>query len=166
MSHTLAPAPTRPIRRAEAAPARSERVALDALYQAVAAHVESADPGPGAPGGWEQRERLRVSTWVRQMYDHELGPSALTAPTAEMRRDQAAELAHRLDVGLLRARPAGPSGQARAVAAVATMWEITADALAHNPRPPREQVVRDVWGLVRELLAPVREPLPRGPFRW
>jgi hypothetical protein len=50
------------------------------------------------------------------------------------------------------------------------MWEVTADALGRTPRPPREQVVRDVWGLVRELIAPVREPYSSKPFdsrvRW
>ncbi|MBT2490563.1 hypothetical protein J7E96_19000 [Streptomyces sp. ISL-96] len=142
-----------------AAPASQDLVAYIALLTQA---VESADPGPAAPGGWEERERLRFSTWVRQVYEHPLSPSALAFPISRLIREvqlrEAAGLAFRIDVGRARAKPAKPSAEVRATAAVAAAWAIVADALSRSPRPPRERVVGDVWQIVRETIEPVLRP--------
>lgn len=136
-------------------PTTADLVAYIAL---LAQAVENADPGPAAPGGWEQRERLRISTWIRQVYDHPLSPRALAFPANSLIREvqlrEAAELAFRIDVGRAQAKPAKPSADVRATAAVAASWAIAADALSRSPRPPRERVVGDAWKIVRAIIEP------------
>ncbi|MEZ0091404.1 hypothetical protein [Streptacidiphilus sp. EB129] len=139
---------------------------LAAFLAALTDAVEAADPGPAAPGGWEQRERLRTATWVRQVYDHPFG-AALFAPPAgalarEAQRVQAAELGFRTDVGRARAHSVRQSCGLRAVAAVAALWAVCADALARTPRPPRERLVEDAWSIVRGTIRPALAPFPPG----
>ncbi len=135
---------------------------LAAYFAELAAAVERDDPGPSARGGWEERERLRVSVWVRGAYEHPMSPAVFALPGSriahEVQRAQAAELGFRIDVGRGRSRPAKPSAEVRAVAAVAAMWAVTADAVARSPRPPRERVVTDAWTVVRETIAPALVP--------
>ncbi|MFJ3877368.1 hypothetical protein ACIPW5_07930 [Streptomyces sp. NPDC090077] len=140
---------------------------LDDYFTQIAEAVEQDDPGPAARGGWEERERLRFSTWVRRVYEHPLSPAVFALPVTglirEVQRGQAAELAFRIDVGRARAKAAKPSAEVRATAAVASAWAIAADALARSPRPPRERVVGDVWTIVRETIEPALRPA--GTFR-
>ncbi|MFE3766320.1 hypothetical protein ACFXPI_31715 [Streptomyces sp. NPDC059104] len=135
---------------------------LAAYFEAIAEAVERDDPGPAARGGWEERERLRFSTWVRQVYEHPLSPAVFALPVTGVIREfqlgQAAELAFRIDVGRARAKAAKPSAEVRATAAVASAWAIAADALSRSPRPPRERVVGDVWTIVRETIEPALRP--------
>ncbi|GAA3277305.1 hypothetical protein [Streptomyces lavendulae] len=135
---------------------------LAAYFEAIAEAVERDDPGPAARGGWEERERLRFSTWVRQVYEHPLSPAVFALPATGVIREfqlgQAAELAFRIDVGRARAKAAKPSAEVRATAAVASAWAIAADALSRSPRPPRERVVGDVWTIVRETIEPALRP--------
>ncbi|MCX5193825.1 hypothetical protein OOK31_07950 [Streptomyces sp. NBC_00249] len=135
---------------------------LTAYFEAIAEAVEQDDPGPAARGGWEERERLRFSTWVRQVYAHPLSPAVFALPVSRLIREvqagQAAELAFRIDVGRARAKAAKPSAEVRATAAVTTAWAIAADALSQSPRPPRERVVGDVWTIVREIIEPALRP--------
>ena len=94
----------------------------------LTAAVEAADPGTSFD--WETRERLRISAWVRHVYDHPSSATLFTWPeprlAAEMRRREIAALAGRLDVGRAVARPARPTCEVWASAAVAAVWEITA----------------------------------------
>jgi hypothetical protein len=135
---------------------------LTGYFAGLAAAVEQADPGPAARGGWEERERVRVSVWVRTAYEHPLSAAVFGRPGGrvahEARAAQAAELGFRIDVGRGRAVPAKPSAEVRAVAAVAAMWAVTATAFASAARPPRERVVADAWTVVRETIAPALVP--------
>ncbi|MEU8772417.1 hypothetical protein [Streptomyces sp. NPDC048606] len=135
---------------------------LIAYFDAIAEAVERDDPGPAARGGWEERERLRFSTWVRQVCAHPLSPAVFALPAGRIVREaqlaQAAELAFRIDVGRARAKAAKPSAEVRATAAVAAAWAIAADALSRSPRPPRERIVGDVWTIVRETIEPALRP--------
>ncbi|MEU5807530.1 hypothetical protein [Streptomyces sp. NPDC047718] len=135
---------------------------ITAYFARIAEAVERDDPGPAARGGWEERERLRVSTWVRQVYAHPLSPAVFALPADRVIRGvqlrEAAELAFRIDAGRARAKAARPSAEVRATAAVASAWAITADALSRSPRPPRERVVGDVWTIVRETIEPALRP--------
>ncbi|MEU9034150.1 hypothetical protein AB0D45_04455 [Streptomyces sp. NPDC048352] len=135
---------------------------LDAYFTQIAEAVEQDDPGPAARGGWEERERMRFSTWVRRVYEHPLSPAVFALPATRFVRGvqlaQAAELAFRIDVGRARAKAAKPSAEVRATAAVASAWAIAADALSQSPRPPRERVVGDVWTIVRETIEPALRP--------
>ncbi|MEV6951748.1 hypothetical protein [Streptomyces sp. NPDC051183] len=132
----------------------------DGYHALLETVVQQSDPGPGEHG-WEARERMRVSAWVRHVYQHPLSPAVFAAPVCASRaaaeRVEAAELAFRMDVGRGAARPARPSADVRAVAAVAAMRAITATALAQTPPTPRERVVSDVWAVVRETIAPLVE---------
>ncbi|GLX21335.1 MULTISPECIES: hypothetical protein [Streptomyces] len=147
---------------------------LEAYFTRIAEAVEQDDPGPAARGGWEERERLRFSTWVRRVYEHPLSPAVFALPVTRLIREvqagQAAELAFRIDVGRARAKAAKPSAEVRATAAVASAWAIAADALARSPRPPRERVVGDVWTIVRETIEPALRPAgtfqPRSHSSW
>ncbi|MGW1675228.1 hypothetical protein [Streptomyces sp. NPDC002324] len=122
----------------------------------LAAAVEAADPGTSFD--WETRERLRISAWVRHVYDHPSSATLFTWPeprlAAEMRRREIAALAGRLDAGKAVARPARPACEVWAAAAVAAVWEITAAAVTSEQRPPRERVVRDAWSVVRTVILP------------
>ncbi|MFD0265962.1 hypothetical protein ACFVGY_05100 [Streptomyces sp. NPDC127106] len=135
---------------------------LAAYFARIAEAVERDDPGPAARGGWEERERLRFSTWVRQVYAHPLSPAVFALPADRVIREsqsrEAAELAFRIDVGRARAKAPKPSAEVRATAAVAAAWAIAADALSRSPRPPRERVVGDVWTIVRETIEPALRP--------
>ncbi|MEU2130176.1 hypothetical protein [Streptomyces sp. NPDC018352] len=135
---------------------------LTGYFAELAAAVEQADPGPAARGGWEERERVRVSVWVRTAYEHPLSTAVFGCPGGpvahEVRAAQAAELGFRIDVGRGRAVPAKPSAEVRAVAAVAAMWAVTATAFGTAARPPRERVVADAWTVVRETIAPALVP--------
>ncbi|ATZ23941.1 hypothetical protein SLAV_10365 [Streptomyces lavendulae subsp. lavendulae] len=128
----------------------------DAYVQELAAVVAAADPG--STYDWEARERMRTSAWVRHVYEHPASALLLRHPdtgaAAGARRREAAELAGRLDGGRAVARPARPSSDAWAAAAVAAMWEITTAAVTGPERLPRERVVSDVWTVVRTLLVP------------
>jgi hypothetical protein len=142
-----------------ALPELDDELWLD-YHRLLEAVVQQADRGRAADG-WEERERLRVSAWVRHVYEHPLSQVVFTAPVGRIRAEaehtEAAELAFRMDVGRGQARKARPSAEVRAVAAVAAMRAITADALAQTPRTPRERVVSDVWTVVRETIAPPSE---------
>jgi hypothetical protein len=125
----------------------------------LTAAVEAADPG--TMYDWETRERLRISAWVRHVYDHPRSAALFTWPeprlAAEMRRREIASLAGRLDAGSAVSRPARPTCEVWASAAVAAVWEITAAAVTSEQRPPRELVVRDAWSVVRTVLLPAVE---------
>lgn len=139
---------------------------LTAYFAALAEAVERMDPGPTAPGGWEARERLRFSAWVRQVYEHPLSPAVFAHPEGRFARAaqtaQAAELGLRMDVSGNGTRPARPSAHVRASAAVGAVWSVAAQALAQSPRPPRERVVSDAWTVAREIIAPGL-PMPGRP---
>ncbi|MGW3088521.1 hypothetical protein [Streptomyces sp. NPDC001108] len=143
-------------------PGQPDETGLVRYFAELAAAVEQADPGPAARGGWEERERVRVSSWVRAVYEHPLSPAVFGRPDGpvahEVRAAQAAELGFRIDVGRGRAVPAKPSAEVRAVAAVAAMWAVTAAAFGPAARPPRERVVADAWTVVRETIAPALVP--------
>ena len=63
-------------------------------------------------------------------------------------------------------RPARPTVDVRATAAVAAVWAVTAQALAQSPRPPRERVVSDAWAVAQEIIAPTRQPYTRARGSW
>ncbi|MEU1003530.1 hypothetical protein [Streptomyces tibetensis] len=131
---------------------------LTAYYDTLAEAVQRIDPGPSAPGGWENRERLRFSTWVRAAYEHPLSPAVFVHTDAGVARSaqhrQAAELGLRMDVSGTGIRPARPTPHVRAAAAVAAVWSVTALAVTQSPRPPRERVVSDAWRIAQEIIAP------------
>ncbi|WP_104781136.1 MULTISPECIES: hypothetical protein [Streptomyces] len=131
---------------------------LTAYFDTLAEAVQRIDPGPSAPGGWENRERLRFSTWVRAAYEHPLSPAVFVHADAGMARSaqhrQAAELGLRMDVSGTGIRPARPTPHVRAAAAVAAVWSVTALAVTQSPRPPRERVVSDAWRIAQEIIAP------------
>ncbi|WP_419995111.1 hypothetical protein [Streptomyces boninensis] len=135
---------------------------LIAYHVQLSELADSADPGPAAPGGWEQRERLRVSTWVRHAYDNPLSPAVFSAPAGEavreLQRSLAAGLADRMSGT---GHGTMPSAEVRAMAAVGAMWAITTEALLREDRLPRERLVREVWALVRQTIAPPERPGPR-----
>lgn len=126
------------------------------FFRELTAAVTAADPG--AVYEWEARERMRCSAWVRHVYEDPRAVALLARPelavAAEGRRREAAALTERLDAGRTVARPVRPTCDVWAVAATAAMWEITATALTAERRPPLEQVVSDVWTVVRTLLLP------------
>ncbi|MET9918737.1 hypothetical protein ACFV1C_30350 [Streptomyces sp. NPDC059605] len=164
-THPLQTAPPRhhPNPAPAEGPGPLDDTALADYFADLTAAVEQADPGPAAPGGWEERERVRVCVWVRTAYEHPLSAAVFDSPDGTVahraRAAQAAELGFRIDVGRGRALPAKPSAEVRAVAAVAAMWAVTATALAPTtPRPPRERVVADAWTVVRETIAPALVP--------
>ncbi|GAA2306418.1 hypothetical protein GCM10010234_57380 [Streptomyces hawaiiensis] len=131
---------------------------LTAYFDTLAEAVQRIDPGPSAPGGWENRERLRFSTWVRAAYEHPLSAAVFAHPDAGAARSaqhrQAAELGLRMDVSGTGIRPARPTPDVRAAAAVAAVWSVTALAVTQSPRPPRERVVSDAWRIAQEIIAP------------
>ncbi|MDK0524941.1 hypothetical protein [Streptomyces sp. ML-6] len=144
-------------------PGPLDDTALTRYFADLATAVEQADPGPAAPGGWEERERVRVCAWVRTAYEHPLSTTVFAHPDStvahQVRTAQATELGFRIDVGRSRTLPAKPSAEVRAVAAVAAMWAVTATALTPaTPRPPRERLVADAWTVVRETIAPALVP--------
>ncbi|MFB6814013.1 hypothetical protein ACFCV8_05665 [Streptomyces sp. NPDC056347] len=163
------PAPRTPLTTTSAGPAPLDDTVQAGYFADLAAAVEQADPGPAARGGWEERERVRVSVWVRTAYEHPLSHAVFARPggTAahEARAAQAAELGLRIDVGRARALPAKPSAEVRAAAAVAAMWAVTATAFTQTARPPRERVVADAWTVVRETIAPALVPEVPG-YSW
>lgn len=137
---------------------RLSTAALTTYFNTLAEAVERVDPGPSAPGGWEERERLRFSTWVRAAYEHPLSLAVFAHPDGGVARsvqhDQAAELGLRMDVSGTGIRPARPTAQVRAAAAVGAVWSVTALALTQHQRPPRERVVSDAWKVAQEIIAP------------
>ncbi|MFJ9819520.1 hypothetical protein ACIRU3_30510 [Streptomyces sp. NPDC101151] len=143
---------------------------LTAYFDALAEAVDRIDPGPSAPGGWEARERLRLGTWVRQAYEHPLSPAVFAHPDAGVARAvrdaMAAALGLRLEVCGNGIRPARPTVDVRAAAAVAAVWAVTAQAVAQSPHPPRERVVSDAWAVAQEIIAPVRQGYARARGSW
>lgn len=122
----------------------------------LTAAVAAADPGTAYD--WETRERIRVSTWVRHVYEHPRSTTLFARPepgiAADARRRETTALAGRLDVGRTVARPLRPGCEVWAAAAVAATWELTAAAVIHTERPGRERLVSDVWTVVRTMLLP------------
>ncbi|SOD84009.1 hypothetical protein [Streptomyces sp. Ag109_G2-15] len=143
---------------------------LIAYFDTLAEAVDRIDPGPSAPGGWEARERLRLSTWVRQAYEHPLSPRVFAHPDARVARTvrdaTAAALGLRLEVCGNGVRPARPTVDVRATAAVAAVWAVTAQAVAQSPRPPRERVVSDAWAVAQEIIAPAGQAYARARGSW
>ncbi|MFD5794163.1 hypothetical protein ACFWIO_11600 [Streptomyces diastatochromogenes] len=143
---------------------------LIAYFDTLAEAVDRIDPGPSAPGGWEARERLRLSTWVRQAYEHPLSPRVFAHPDARVARTvrdaTAAALGLRLEVCGNGIRPTRPAVDVRATAAVAAVWAVTAQAVAQSPRPPRERVVSDAWAVAQEIIAPAGQAYARARGSW
>ncbi|MDX3629193.1 hypothetical protein PV728_02495 [Streptomyces europaeiscabiei] len=131
---------------------------LAMYFDTLAEAVRRVDPGPSAPCGWESRERLWFSTWVRAAYEHPLSAAVFGHPDAGVARSaqhrQAAELGLRMEVSGTGVRPARPTPHVRAAAAVAAVWSVTALAVTQSPRPPRERVVSDAWLIAQEIIAP------------
>lgn len=128
------------------------------FHRRLSAATELADPGL-ASGGWEGRERVIVSAWVRQVHGEPLAPLLLQGtaadPTvrAEEREAQLRETAA-MAQRIAEHRPAalgwrGTDPTVRAIAAVAAMRAVAAHALSRPVPPPREQLVREVWSVVR-----------------
>ncbi|MFD0542242.1 hypothetical protein ACFQ1B_02710 [Streptomyces mexicanus] len=143
---------------------------MTAYFDALTEAVDALDPGPGAPGGWEARELLRVSTWVRRAWEHPLSPAVFAHPDARVARSvrdaMATALGLRLEVSGTGLRPARPTAQVRAAAAVGAVWAVTAQAVAQSPRPPRERVVSDAWTVAKEIIAPVPHDYARARRSW
>ncbi|TVZ82792.1 hypothetical protein [Streptomyces sp. BK340] len=143
---------------------------LIAYFDTLAEAVDRIDPGPSAPGGWEARERLRMGTWVRQAYEHPLSAQVFAHPDAGVARGvrdaMAAALGLRLEVCGNGIRPARPTVDVRATAAVAAVWAVTAQAMTQSPRPPRERVVSDAWAVAQEIIAPARQGYVRARGSW
>ncbi|WP_333778726.1 hypothetical protein [Streptomyces sp. IBSBF 3136] len=130
-AHTV-PAPAAPLTARE----------LTAYFDTLAEAVDRIDPGPSAPGGWEARERLRIGTWVRQVYEHPLSPEVFAHPDARVARG------------------------VRDTMATAAVWAVTAQAVAQSPHPPRERVVSDAWAVAQEIIAPARQGYARARGSW
>ncbi|MGW5278889.1 hypothetical protein ACWERI_05445 [Streptomyces collinus] len=160
MTTRTVPAPAAPLTARE----------LTAYFETLAEAVDGIDPGPSAPGGWEARERLRIGTWVRQVYEHPLSPQVFAHPDDRVARGvreaTAAALGLRLEVCGNGMRPARPSTDVRATAAVAAVWAVAAQAVARSPRPPRERVVSDAWAVAQEIIAPARQDYTRARGSW
>ncbi|MDX3618983.1 hypothetical protein PV678_41060, partial [Streptomyces europaeiscabiei] len=82
---------------------------LAMYFDTLAEAVRRVDPGPSAPCGWESRERLWFSTWVRAAYEHPLSAAVFGHPDAGVARSaqhrQAAELGLRMEVSGTGVRP-------------------------------------------------------------
>ncbi|WP_051838447.1 hypothetical protein [Streptomyces sp. NRRL WC-3742] len=146
------------------------------FHRRLSAATALADPGL-ASGGWEGRERQIVSAWVRHVHGEPLAPLLLqgtaTDPTvrAEEREAQLRETTAMAD-RIAEHRPAalgwrGTDPTTRAIGAVAAMRAVTAHALSRPVPPPREQLVREVWSLVRAAVlgTEMGHPRPETPGR-
>ncbi|WP_369390560.1 hypothetical protein AB5J72_25190 [Streptomyces sp. CG1] len=136
---------------------------FDALARAVDRAVPTV-PRTDSPRALLARERLRAAVWIHQVYRNPLSSAVFEGSTGRVAREarcaQSAALARRL-AGLTSPASAPPMA-VRAIAATAALWAVTEDAVTRCPRPPREQVVTDAWGVMQASLSPGRatSPLP------
>lgn len=125
-------------------------------YEAVAMDV---NPLPGA--AWPERERERV---VRVVDFHTREPLAAIV-LARLGREpevaavEARRLARIVAVGTANVRaaqkagtiPAGLDAGLLVAMMMGGLHQLLAEALARNPRPPRERLVKEIWGHIAAL---------------
>lgn len=134
------------------------------FYDRYQAQVMAADPLPDA-GHWNSREELRVRRAVEFVYAEPLAPLVLVslAREPEVAVLEARRIAENIRQGADNIRRGQAAGQLNAsldpqlVSAMILggLHQALLEALARQPRPPAEQLARQLWHFIRGALAPV-----------
>ncbi|CAD5107556.1 TetR/AcrR family transcriptional regulator [Zestomonas carbonaria] len=134
------------------------------FYDRYQRQVMAADPLPDADD-WSSREEQRVNRAVEFVYAEPLAPLVLVslAREPEVAALETQRITENVRQGADNIRRGQAAGQLNAsldpelVSAMILggMHQALLEALARNPRPPAEQLARQLWHFIRGALAPL-----------